>query len=170
MNASTESSEKKLGLPGASALATFGPISIVAFVLVTIGALALAIVFGWLSKRVPGSGGPYLYARDAFGELAGFLNALSYWITAWAGNAAIVVALTGYVAAGIARRLRRRGLQLMTEPMAFTVDEHHHLESGQQKKAEAWGAELVSRISPAPPLSRDEVGRSTAIVTTEKER
>ncbi|AXH37321.1 amino acid permease [Humibacter sp. BT305] len=114
MNAATESSEKKLGLPGASALvvgsvigtgvfglpaalATFGTISIVAFVLVTIGALALAIVFGWLSKRVPGSGGPYLYARDAFGELAGFLNAWSYWITAWAGNAAIVVALTGYV-------------------------------------------------------------------------
>ncbi|AXH36083.1 flavodoxin [Humibacter sp. BT305] len=78
--------------------------------------------------------------------------------------------LTGSAAAGIARRLRRRGLQLITEPMAFTVDEHHHLESGQQKKAEAWGAELVSRISPAPPLSRDEVGRSTAIVTTERER
>ncbi|WP_022886160.1 amino acid permease [Glaciibacter superstes] len=83
------------GLP--TALAAFGPISLVAFILVTIGAIALAIVFGWLTKRVPGSGGPYLYARDAFGEFAGFLNAWSYWLTAWAGNAAIVVALTGYV-------------------------------------------------------------------------
>lgn len=83
------------GLP--SALAAFGPISLVAFVLVTIGALALAIVFGQLTRRVPGSGGPYLYAREAFGEFAGFLTAWSYWLTAWAGNAAIVVALTGYV-------------------------------------------------------------------------
>lgn len=111
---STTSPAKQLGLPAASALvvgsvigtgvfglpsalAAFGPISLVAFVLVTVGALALAIVFGSLSRRVPGSGGPYLYARDAFGEFAGFLTAWSYWLTAWAGNAAIVVALTGYV-------------------------------------------------------------------------
>jgi APA family basic amino acid/polyamine antiporter len=80
-----------------SALAAFGPISLVAFVLVTVGALALALTFGALSKRVPGSGGPYVYARDAFGDFGGFLNAWSYWITAWAGNAAIVVAWVGYV-------------------------------------------------------------------------
>lgn len=83
------------GLP--SALAAYGPISLVAFALVTVGALALALAFGALSKRVPGSGGPYLYARDAFGDFGGFLNAWSYWITAWAGNAAIVVAWVGYV-------------------------------------------------------------------------
>ena len=80
-----------------SALAPYGPISLVAFVLVTVGALALALTFSALSKRVPGSGGPYVYARDAFGDFGGFLNAWSYWITAWAGNAAIVVALVGYV-------------------------------------------------------------------------
>ena len=80
-----------------SALASFGPISLVAFVLVTIGAIALALTFRSLNARLPGSGGPYLYARDAFGEFAGFLNAWSYWITAWAGNAAIVVAWVGYV-------------------------------------------------------------------------
>ena len=80
-----------------SALAPYGPISLVAFVLVTVGALALAFTFGALSKRVPGSGGPYVYARDAFGDFGGFLNAWSYWITAWAGNAAIVVAWVGYV-------------------------------------------------------------------------
>lgn len=80
-----------------SALAPYGPISLVAFRLVTVGALALALTFGALSKRVPGSGGPYVYARDAFGDFGGFLNAWCYWITAWAGNAAIVVALVGYV-------------------------------------------------------------------------
>ncbi len=80
-----------------SALAPYGPIALVAFVLVTIGALALAMVFGRLSQRIPGSGGPYVYAREAFGEFAGFLTAWSYWITAWAGNAAIAVAWVGYV-------------------------------------------------------------------------
>jgi APA family basic amino acid/polyamine antiporter len=64
---------------------------------VTIGAVALALTFRSLNVRLPGSGGPYVYARDAFGEFAGFLNAWSYWITAWAGNAAIVVAWVGYV-------------------------------------------------------------------------
>ncbi|MFF5406779.1 APC family permease [Streptomyces misionensis] len=80
-----------------SALAPYGPISLVAFGVVTLGALALALTFGALSKKVPASGGPYVYAREAFGEFAGFLNAWSYWITAWAGNAAIVVAWVGYV-------------------------------------------------------------------------
>ena len=39
-----------------SALAPYGPISLVAFVVVTFGALALAVTFGALSKRVPASG------------------------------------------------------------------------------------------------------------------
>lgn len=78
-----------------SALAAFGPISIVAFVLVTVGAVALALTFRSLNMRLPASGGPYVYAREAFGDFAGFLNAWSYWITAWAGNAAIVVAWVG---------------------------------------------------------------------------
>lgn len=80
-----------------SALAGYGPISLVAFGLVTVGAIALALTFRSLSARLPTSGGPYVYAREAFGDFAGFLNAWSYWITAWAGNAAIVVAWTGYV-------------------------------------------------------------------------
>jgi APA family basic amino acid/polyamine antiporter len=64
---------------------------------VTVGALALALTFRALTGRLPSSGGPCVYAREAFGDFAGFLNAWSYWITAWAGNAAIVVAWVGYV-------------------------------------------------------------------------
>src|SRR5437870_4796353 len=65
-----------------SALAPYGPASLVAFGLVTVGALALALVFGQLNKRIPGSGGPYLYARDAFGDFGGFTTSWSYWLTA----------------------------------------------------------------------------------------
>ena len=59
--------------------------------LTTIGALALAMLFASLSRRLPADGGPYAYARVGFGNALGFANAWSYWITAWAGNAAIAV-------------------------------------------------------------------------------
>ncbi|RJL31363.1 amino acid permease [Bailinhaonella thermotolerans] len=78
-------------------LAQYGVVSLVAFGIVTIGALALAVVFGRLGSRVPAAGGPYAYARDAFGEFPGFWTAWSFWITAWAGNAGIAVAWVGYV-------------------------------------------------------------------------
>src|SRR6185436_4145592 len=78
-------------------LASYGPISLVALVIAAIGAIALALVFAGLSRRLPASGGPYAYARTAFGNTWGFANAWSYWITAWAGNAAIAVGWVYYV-------------------------------------------------------------------------
>ena len=48
-------------LPGS--LADYGPISLFAMALTTIGALALAILFAALSRRLPADGGPYAYAR-----------------------------------------------------------------------------------------------------------
>ncbi len=78
-------------------LASYGPISLVAMGLATIGALALAFMFAVMSRRMPAPGGPYAYARAAFGNATGFANAWSYWITAWAGNAAIAVGWVYYV-------------------------------------------------------------------------
>ena len=78
-------------------LASYGPISLVAMGLATVGAVALALMFAVLSRRMPADGGPYAYARAAFGNGVGFANAWSYWITAWAGNAAIAVGWVFYV-------------------------------------------------------------------------
>jgi APA family basic amino acid/polyamine antiporter len=106
--------ERALGLPQATALimgsiigvgifslpyslASYGPISLLAMGLATVGALALAVLFGAMTRRMPADGGPYAYARSAFGNGVGFANAWSYWITAWAGNAAIVVGWVYYV-------------------------------------------------------------------------
>ena len=72
-----------------TSLAAFGPISLVSMALTTVGALTLALLFAALARRLPADGGPYAYARVAFGNGLGFANAWSYWITAWAGNAAI---------------------------------------------------------------------------------
>lgn len=80
-----------------SSLAGYGPISLVSMALTTVGAIALALLFASLSKRLPADGGPYAYARAAFGNGLGFANAWSYWITAWAGNAAIAVGWVLYV-------------------------------------------------------------------------
>jgi APA family basic amino acid/polyamine antiporter len=80
-----------------TSLSPYGPITLVSLALTTIGALVLAVLFGALSKRLPADGGPYAYARVAFGNGYGFANAWSYWITAWAGNAAIAVGWVLYV-------------------------------------------------------------------------
>src|SRR4051794_36676037 len=80
-----------------TSLASYGPISLVSMGLTTIGAVALAMLFAALSWRLPAGGGPYAYARVAYGNRTGFANAWSYWITAWAGNAAIAVGWVLYV-------------------------------------------------------------------------
>ncbi|WTS97992.1 amino acid permease [Streptomyces sp. NBC_00096] len=80
-----------------ASVAPFGTISLVAFAVLTAGAIALALVFGRLAERHPQTGGPYIYARAAFGDFAGFLAAWSYWITTWVSNAALAVASVGYL-------------------------------------------------------------------------
>jgi basic amino acid/polyamine antiporter, APA family len=80
-----------------TSLAGIGPITLVSMGLTTVGAIALALMFAALSRRLPADGGPYAYARAAFGNIVGFFNAWSYWITAWAGNAGIAVGWVLYV-------------------------------------------------------------------------
>ncbi|MFG2648674.1 amino acid permease [Streptomyces sp. NPDC048436] len=80
-----------------ASVAPFGTISLVAFGVLTAGAIALALVFGRLARRDPRTGGPYVYAREAFGDFAGFLAAWSYWATTWVSNAALAVAAVGYL-------------------------------------------------------------------------
>src|SRR5690242_7176572 len=57
-----------------SSLASIGPITLVSMALTTVGAIALALLFGSLSRRLPADGGPYAYARVAFGNGIGFMN------------------------------------------------------------------------------------------------
>ncbi|AWB94233.1 amino acid permease [Aeromicrobium chenweiae] len=78
-------------------LAGFGPISLVAMGIASLTAIAFAVLFAALSRRLPADGGPYAYSRAAFGNGIGFANAWSYWIDACAGNAAIAVGWVYYV-------------------------------------------------------------------------
>ncbi len=63
------------------------------------GALLLAAVFAALSRAFPKDGGPYVYTRAAFGELAGFVVAWGYWVSVWVGNAAIATGAVSYTSA-----------------------------------------------------------------------
>ena len=80
-----------------SALAMYGGISLFGWLFTTVGALFLALVFSRLSRLVPRPGGPYIYAREGFGNLAGFSVAWGYWVSIWCGNAAIAVAGVSYL-------------------------------------------------------------------------
>ena len=106
---------RALGLPSSTALvigsiigtgvftmpavmAGAGTSSILTLGVIAIGAVLLGLMFGQLTKRVPSTdGGLYAYARHEFGDFAGYLTAWCYWITCWAGNAAIVSSWVLYV-------------------------------------------------------------------------
>lgn len=78
-------------------LAPYGNISIVGWILTTIGALALALVFSKLSIWIPKAGGPYTFAREVFGDFVGFQMAWGYWISVWCGSASLLVGGMQYV-------------------------------------------------------------------------
>src|ERR1700761_4199935 len=74
-------------LPGS--LAKIGSVSMWGWVVTTIGALLLAFVFAKLGRLAPKAGGPYAYARDAFGPYMGFQTNTIYWFANWIGNVAL---------------------------------------------------------------------------------
>ncbi|MDA8686798.1 amino acid permease [Robiginitalea sp.] len=79
-----------------AALAPYGGISIIGWLISAAGALVLARVFSRLTLMVPGiSGGPYTFARAGLGDFAGFLVAWGYWLSICVANAAIAIAFTG---------------------------------------------------------------------------
>jgi basic amino acid/polyamine antiporter, APA family len=81
-------------------LAGAGTCSLLVLGVIGVGAILLAIVFGQLTSRVPNAdGGLYAFARHEFGDFAGYLTGWCYWISAWAGSAAIVSSWVFYVEA-----------------------------------------------------------------------
>lgn len=80
-----------------ASLASYGSVSLLAWIFTSAGALLLALVFAKLGTVMPRIGGPYAYCREAFGDFVGFQMAYNYWIALWVGNAAIAVAFTGYL-------------------------------------------------------------------------
>ena len=82
-----------------ASLAPYGAASLLGWGVTLCGALLLALTFARMAARWPQTGGPYVYARNVFGELPGFVVAWSYWVSIWCANAAIAVAFAGSIGA-----------------------------------------------------------------------
>lgn len=80
-----------------ASLAEYGTISLASWVYTSIGALFLALTFARLNKRFPKTGGPYVYCKEAYGRLAGFIVAYTYWMSNMVSIAGISVASVGYL-------------------------------------------------------------------------
>jgi APA family basic amino acid/polyamine antiporter len=81
-----------------ASLRAYGGVSLVGWAFTSGGAFLLALVFSWLARAVPASGGPYAFARAGLGKGPGFFVAWGYWWSFLTGNAAIAVAMVGYLA------------------------------------------------------------------------
>ena len=82
-----------------ASLAPYGAASLVGWAITLCGAMLLALTFSRLARRWPHTGGPYVFAREGFGDLPGFIVAWSYWTSTCCGNAAIAVAFAGSIGA-----------------------------------------------------------------------
>jgi arginine:agmatine antiporter len=79
-------------------LASVGGIAIFGWIVATVGAAALGLVFAKLGELDPKEGGPYAYARDFLGPYVGFQTNYVYWFGNWIGNIAVAIAAVGYLA------------------------------------------------------------------------
>ena len=79
-------------------LAGVGTVSLVVLGVVAVGSMLLAGLFGQLSGVCPrATVGCMAYRSHEFGDFAGYVTEWCYWISAWAGNAAIVASWVFYV-------------------------------------------------------------------------
>ncbi|MBL4817643.1 MAG: amino acid permease, partial [Deltaproteobacteria bacterium] len=60
------------------------------------GAISLAMVFARLCGWFPRTGGPHVYALEAFGPVTGFFTGWTYWVVSWASTTAVIVATVAY--------------------------------------------------------------------------
>ncbi|MEI6806031.1 MAG: amino acid permease [Myxococcaceae bacterium] len=76
-------------------MASIGSISTIGWLIATVGAGAIGLMFALLANIKPESGGPYGYARSSFGDYAGFQTNYVYWGANVVGNIAIATTVTG---------------------------------------------------------------------------
>jgi APA family basic amino acid/polyamine antiporter len=99
------------GLPSRT-FALAGDYSLVSFGVCAICVFLIVLGFAEVASRFSGTGGPYLFARETFGPLTGFLVGWLVWVarvTAFAANCTLLPAYLGFffpvVAAGLPRAL-----------------------------------------------------------------
>src|SRR5512137_1927703 len=74
-----------------------GPFSLVVWVVAGVIAIVIALCFAQCAALLPKVGGPYAYAKEAWGPFAGFIVGWSLWLAEWMSLAVFPVAFTQYL-------------------------------------------------------------------------
>jgi arginine:agmatine antiporter len=81
-----------------ASMATIGSISLFGWIIATLGATGIGMIYALLGSAMPKPGGPYAYARDSLGPFLGFQTNYIYWGANLIGNIAVAATVTGYLA------------------------------------------------------------------------
>lgn len=74
-----------------------GPASLVVWVTAGLIAIVIALCFAQCAMLLPRVGGPYAYAKGAWGPFAGFIVGWSLWLAEWISLAVFPLAFTRYL-------------------------------------------------------------------------
>jgi APA family basic amino acid/polyamine antiporter len=74
-----------------------GPFSLVIWVVAGVIAIIIALCFAQCAAIIPKVGGPYAYAKEAWGPFAGFTVGWSLWFAEWISLAVFPIAFTRYL-------------------------------------------------------------------------
>jgi amino acid transporter len=74
-----------------------GPAALLVWVAAGVIAIIVALCFAQCAALVPKVGGPYAYAKEAWGPFAGFIVGWSLWLAEWISLAVFPVAFTRYL-------------------------------------------------------------------------
>jgi basic amino acid/polyamine antiporter, APA family len=74
-----------------------GPFSLVVWVFAGLIAIVIALCFAQCAALIPKVGGPYAYAKEAWGPFAGFTVGWSLWFAEWISLAVFPLAFTRYL-------------------------------------------------------------------------
>jgi basic amino acid/polyamine antiporter, APA family len=74
-----------------------GPFSLVVWIMAGLFAIVIALCFAQCASLIPKVGGPYAYAKAAWGPFAGFTVGWSLWFAEWISLAVFPLAFTRYL-------------------------------------------------------------------------
>jgi APA family basic amino acid/polyamine antiporter len=78
-------------------LAPYGMLGFGGWIIAGFGSILVALTMSRLVRRMPKTGGPYVYANEGLGKVAGFIIAWTYWVACIAAVAGISIAFVGYL-------------------------------------------------------------------------
>ena len=78
-------------------LAPYGLLGFGGWLVAGAGSILVALTMARLVKRIPKTGGPYVYVNEGLGKFSGFIIAWTYWVACVSAISGISIAFVGYL-------------------------------------------------------------------------